>query len=90
MAYTITQKATTPNAAYTRLLYVVSGSTNTAKPQFQYVMDVYESGSTDLINELINFIRPTVMVKRQDLHLIIHLAVGTTITYTCLLVDLLR
>ena len=58
MAYTITQKATTPNAAYTRLLYVVSGSTNTAKPQFQYVMDVYESGSTDLIKRNFSPVNP--------------------------------
>ena len=58
MAYTITQKPTTPNAAYTRLLYVVSGSTNTTKPQFQYVMDVYESGSTDLIKRTTQTINP--------------------------------
>ena len=58
MSYTITQKATTPNAAYTRLMYVVSGSTNTAKPQFQYVMDVYESGSSDLIKRTFSPINP--------------------------------
>jgi len=58
MAYTITQKPTTPNAAYTRLMYVVSGSTNTAKPQFQYVMDVYESGSTDLIKRNFSPVNP--------------------------------
>jgi len=49
MAYTITQKPTTPNAAYTRLPYVISGSTNIANPQFQYIMDVYESGSITLL-----------------------------------------
>ena len=58
MAYTITQKPTTPNAAYTRLMYVVSGSTNTAKPQFQYVMDVYQSGSNDLIKRTFSGINP--------------------------------
>ena len=42
MAYTITQKATTPNAAYTRLIYTVSGSTNTYRPQFKYVLDIFE------------------------------------------------
>ena len=58
MAYTITQKPTTPNAAYTRLPYVVSGSANTAKPQFQYVMDVYESGSTVRLQRTTQQINP--------------------------------
>jgi len=58
MAYTITQKPTTPNAAYTRLLYVVSGSTNTNKPLFQYVMDVYESGSNELIKRTTQTVNP--------------------------------
>ena len=58
MAYTITQKPTTPNAAYTRLLYVVSGSSNTSKPQFQYVMDVYESGSSSRIYRTTQTINP--------------------------------
>jgi hypothetical protein len=49
MAVTITQQPTSPNAAYTRLLYVVSGSVTTSNPQYQYVMDLYESGSTDKI-----------------------------------------
>ena len=58
MSYTITQQATTPNAAYTRLLYTVSGSTNTDRPQFQYVMDVYESGSTSLIKRTTQTVNP--------------------------------
>ncbi len=58
MAFTITQIPTTPNAAYTRLLYAVSGSTNTSKPQYQYVMDVYESGSSDLIKRTTQTINP--------------------------------
>ncbi len=58
MAYTITQQATTPNAAYTRLLYVVSGSTNTANPQFQYMMDVFESGSSNRIKRTFSSINP--------------------------------
>ena len=58
MAFTITQIPTTPNAAYTRLLYAVSGSTNTSKPQYQYIMDVYESGSSDLIKRTTQTINP--------------------------------
>ena len=52
MAVAITQQPTTPNAAYTRLVYVVSGSITTSNPQYQYVMDVYESGSSDLISRI--------------------------------------
>jgi len=52
MAVTITQQPTSPNAAYTRLLYVVSGSVTTSNPQYQYVMDLYESGSSDLISRV--------------------------------------
>jgi hypothetical protein len=52
MAVTITQQPTTPNAAYTRLVYVVSGSTTTSNPQYQYVMDVYESGSVNYISRV--------------------------------------
>ena len=58
MSYTLTQQATSPNAAYTRLLYTVSGSANTSRPQFQYVMDVYESGSNDLIKRTTQTINP--------------------------------
>ena len=46
MAITITQQPTYPNATYTDLVYVVQ-STETAQPQFQYVMDIV-SGSTIL------------------------------------------
>lgn len=58
MSYTITQQATSPNAAYTRLLYAVSGSIYTTQPQFQYVMDVYESGSNNLIKRTTQTINP--------------------------------
>jgi len=58
MSYTITQQATSPNAAYTRLLYAVSGSIYTTQPQFQYVMDVYESGSSNLIKRTTQTINP--------------------------------
>ena len=52
MSVTITQSPTTPNAAYTRLVYVASGSVTTSEPQYQYVMDVYQSGSSELINRI--------------------------------------
>ena len=52
MAVTLTQQPTTPNAAYTNLLYVVSGSTTTNQPQYSYVMDIYESGSSTLLNRV--------------------------------------
>jgi hypothetical protein len=58
MAITITQQPTSPNAAYTRLLNVVSGSTNTGNPQYSYMMDVYESGSSDKIVRIIQGINP--------------------------------
>lgn len=58
MAITITQKPTTPNAAYTRLVYVVSGSTNTSSPQFSYVMDVFESGSSNRITRITQTVNP--------------------------------
>ena len=52
MPVTVTQSPTTPNAAYTRLVYVASGSVTTSEPQYQYVMDVYQSGSSELINRI--------------------------------------
>ena len=50
MAVSITQQPTSPNAAYTSLLYVVSGSGTTTNPQYSYVMDIYESGSAVRLN----------------------------------------
>lgn len=48
MSLTLTQQPTTPNAAYTRLVYVASGSLGFPDlPQFQYLMDIYPSGSFD-------------------------------------------
>ena len=52
MAVTITQQPNSLNAAYTRLPYVVSGSVTTSNPQYQYVMDIYESGSSNLISRV--------------------------------------
>jgi hypothetical protein len=51
MSLTLTQQPTTPNAAYTRLVYVASGSFGFQDlPQFQYLMDIYPSGSFDQVN----------------------------------------
>ena len=58
MSYTVTQKATTPNAAYTRLIYTVSGSTKASQPQFSYLVDIYESGSTDRLQRIIQGVNP--------------------------------
>lgn len=49
--------STDPNAAYTRLLYTVSGSIYTAQPQFQYVLDVYENGG-DLLKRMTQPVNP--------------------------------
>jgi len=43
---------TTPNAAYTRLGTMVASNDTTA-PQYQYVMDVYESGSSEYIVRMV-------------------------------------
>jgi len=52
MAYTLIQSSSTPNAAYTRLLYTVSGSSNVSKPLFQYVCDIHNSGSSSIIKRV--------------------------------------
>ncbi len=46
------------NAAYTRLLYTVSGSVYTDQPQFQYVCDVKASGSNEIIKRMTQPINP--------------------------------
>lgn len=48
--YTVIQTPTSPNAAYTRLPYVVEASDFTLEPQFEYVMDVYISGSSNRLS----------------------------------------
>ena len=58
MAFTVIQDPTNPNAAYTRLLTVVSGSIHDQKPQFQYVCDFYESGSSTFIKRMTQPINP--------------------------------
>ena len=59
MSYTVTQKATTPNAAYTRLIYTVSGSSKVSQPQFSYLVDIYESGSTDRLQRIVQGVKKT-------------------------------
>ena len=56
MSIVLIQTATSPNAAYTRLLYTVKDSVYTTQPQFQYVLDVYE-GST-LLKRMTQGINP--------------------------------
>jgi len=51
MAITINQQPTSPNMANADLLYSVS-SNQISQPQFQYVVDVFESGSSTLIQRI--------------------------------------
>ena len=51
MAITITKQPTQPNMANNDLLFVVS-SNKTTEPQYQYVVDVFESGSATLIQRI--------------------------------------
>ena len=59
MSFTLIQEPTNPNAAYTRLLYTYSGSIYTGQPQFQYICDVYVSGSTNIIKRMTQPVNPT-------------------------------
>jgi hypothetical protein len=58
MSLTVIQNPGNINAAYTRLLTVVSGSIYTAQPQFQYVCDVYDSGSNTLLKRMTQPLNP--------------------------------
>ncbi len=51
MAITITKQPTQPNMANNDLLFVVS-SDKTNEPQYQYVVDIFESGSATLIQRI--------------------------------------
>jgi hypothetical protein len=51
MAYTLIQQPTSPNVAYTNLIYVVSSS-NYEEPNYSYICDIYPSGSSELITRL--------------------------------------
>ena len=52
MAITEIQEPSNPNAAYTRLLFTYSGSAYTDQPQFQYVCDVFVSGSDTRVKRM--------------------------------------
>ena len=54
MAINIAQQPTTPNCTYTNLVYQVTSS-NATEPQFQYVMDVYVSGSATRLARIRQF-----------------------------------
>ena len=58
MAYTIKSQPTTPNCTYTDLVYNVSSS-NAGNPQFNYIMDVYESGSATRLARIRQFPNPS-------------------------------
>ena len=58
MAFTDLQTATSPNVAYTRLLYTVSGSIYTGQPQFQYVCDVYNRDTSQLLKRITQPVNP--------------------------------
>lgn len=57
MAYTIKSQPTSPNCTYTSLVYNVSSS-NATNPQFNYIMDVYLSGSADRLARIRQFPNP--------------------------------
>ncbi len=58
MALAALQTATSPNVAYTRLLYTVSGSVYTGQPQFQYVCDVYNRDTNELLKRMSQPVNP--------------------------------
>ena len=51
MAITIQQEPTSPNMGNSNLLYVVTSNTSSAA-QYQYVVDIYESGSATLVQRV--------------------------------------
>ena len=55
MAVTLVSRPTTPNVTGTKLLFEVSGS-DISHPQYSYVMDIYLSGSNEIIDR--QFQRP--------------------------------
>lgn len=54
MAVTVLNQPTSPNASKTKLVYTISGS-NANQPQFQYVTDIYVSGSSNLLTRLYTY-----------------------------------
>ena len=57
MALGYIRTAEAVNAAYTRLLFTISGSIYTDQPQYQYVLDVYETGG-DLLKRMTQPVNP--------------------------------
>ena len=58
MAYTIKSQPTTPNCTYTSLVYNVSSSF-ASQPQYNYIMDVYPSGSATRLARIRQFPNPS-------------------------------
>ena len=58
MALTVIQDPGNINAAYTRLLYTVSGSISGSQPQFQYVCNDHDSGSNSLLKRMTQPLNP--------------------------------
>jgi hypothetical protein len=54
MAVSVLMSPTTPNVTNTNLVYTLSSSLS-GNPQFRYVTDIYESGSTDLLGSLYTY-----------------------------------
>lgn len=54
MSITILSEPTSPNVTGTKLIYNISSS-NSNQPQFQFITDVYESGSTDLLTRIYTY-----------------------------------
>lgn len=57
MAVSITSQPTTPNVTGTKLLFDITSS-NINYPQYSYVMDIYQSGSTKLISRVLQTPNP--------------------------------
>jgi hypothetical protein len=51
MAISINQQPTSPNMGNSNLIFAV-GSTEFDEPQFQFVLDIYESGSATLVQRI--------------------------------------
>lgn len=80
MAYTIKSQPTTPNCTYTSLIYNVSSS-NASEPQFNYLMDVYLSGSSDRLARIRQFPNP-VLEAVFDPSRILNDNLGYTLNFT--------
>lgn len=54
MAVTILNQPTNPNATKNKLVYTISGS-NVNQPQYQYITDIYDFGSGNLLTRLYTY-----------------------------------